>query len=340
MRIQHQLNRWQRGLRKRLSRRGIILMYHAVAETAIDPWGIRVTPQHFAEQMQVLRQFATLLPLDEFAAAHRQGQLPRRAVAVTFDDGYANNLEQAKYWLDYYQIPATVFSISGYLGTTREFWWDELEQLLLTPGHLPESLTLDVAGQQHHWLLDESDYSKVAYDQDCHRTVEAAVPKSRLALYHSLWKVLLPLTETPRLHIFDNLWRWADRSPIQRPTHRVMRSEELHHLEQSGLITIGAHTVTHPFLSAHSPPIQLEEIQYSKKALENILGHSIQSFSYPFGNYQTETISLVQQAGFSHACTTRADVTWSGYDPWQLPRYAVQDWCGTDFLQHLRKWFW
>ena len=65
------------------------------------------------------------------------GDVPSAGVVVTFDDGYADNFHNAKPLLERYEIPATVFVTTGYLQDQREFWWDELERILLQPGTLP-----------------------------------------------------------------------------------------------------------------------------------------------------------------------------------------------------------
>src|SRR5262245_22040769 len=107
-------------------RRALILMYHRVAEPPMDPWYLSVSPRHFAEQLDVLRQHARLLRVDQLSRALRDGDVPDRSVVVTFDDGYADNLRTAKSLLELYNVPATVFLTTGYIGQDREFWWDEL----------------------------------------------------------------------------------------------------------------------------------------------------------------------------------------------------------------------
>ncbi|HET9531812.1 MAG TPA: polysaccharide deacetylase family protein, partial [Blastocatellia bacterium] len=118
-----------RLLRKRLDRRAVILMYHRVAEVRSDPWSLCVTPQHFAEHMEILRRHARPISLRELTGALREGSVPRRSVVVTFDDGYLDNLKNARPLLERYDIPATFFIATGYLGGEREFWWDELERM-------------------------------------------------------------------------------------------------------------------------------------------------------------------------------------------------------------------
>ena len=73
------------------------------------------------------------MELREMFRALRENNLPRRAVAVTFDDGYADSLYKAKPLLERYNIPATVYVCSGCVDTSRKFVHDTLEPLFLQP---------------------------------------------------------------------------------------------------------------------------------------------------------------------------------------------------------------
>jgi peptidoglycan/xylan/chitin deacetylase (PgdA/CDA1 family) len=90
----------------------VILMYHRVAEPLCDPWGLAVSPIHFEQQMRVLRAHRTPLPMSEFVQRLCLGTLPDRAVGITFDDGYIDNLLNAKSILRRYEIPATFFLVT------------------------------------------------------------------------------------------------------------------------------------------------------------------------------------------------------------------------------------
>src|SRR5438552_4939252 len=85
-----------RQVRGRFAHQALILTYHRIAEVRSDPWALCVRPHYFAEHLEVLRRDYHPLPLAQLAAAMMAGNIPRRAVVVTFDDGYANNLSQAK----------------------------------------------------------------------------------------------------------------------------------------------------------------------------------------------------------------------------------------------------
>src|SRR5437773_7329055 len=140
-------------LTDRFAPKSIILLYHRVADVRPDPWSLCVTPQHFAEHLEVLRQQSRPMHLQQLVSRLRDGNLPRHAVAITFDDGYADNLLQAKPALERYDIPATVFVATGNIEQAHEFWWDELERLLLQPGTLPEELRLSIDGKTYRWEL-------------------------------------------------------------------------------------------------------------------------------------------------------------------------------------------
>ena len=130
-----------------------ILMYHRVCDAASDPWGLCVSRAHFNEHMEHLRRHCAVLSLRKLIALLVAGRLPKRAVVLTFDDGYADNLWNAKPILERFELPATFFVASGYVGQTCEFWWDELGRLLLQARTLPGTLNVRLNGRLYEWML-------------------------------------------------------------------------------------------------------------------------------------------------------------------------------------------
>lgn len=137
--------------RYRLARPPLILLYHRICHLENDPWGIGVSPEHFGEQLEVLRRHHRVIPLAELLRSLDSGGVPRGAVVLTFDDGYSDNLHNAKPLLERFDAPATLFVTSGVVGAGREFWWDELERLLLGPPSLPSPLEIEIEGKVHGW---------------------------------------------------------------------------------------------------------------------------------------------------------------------------------------------
>jgi peptidoglycan/xylan/chitin deacetylase (PgdA/CDA1 family) len=335
--------RVRRGLRqvvRRFGPRALILMYHRVAAKDLDPWSLCVTPGNFAEQLDVLRKHTRTMALGDLAGAHQAGRLPHRAAAITFDDGYANNLHQAKPLLEQYGVPGTVFVATAYVGKRREFWWDELDQVVLRPGRLPDTLRLTIAGGTRHWDLKlAADYTAAEHEADSDRAEREERPSPRLSFYYSLWQALLPLPEPEREQALNAILAWANATPVLRSTHRPLEPGELPVLAAGGLIDIGAHTVTHPLLPVQTPDVQRDEIRQSKSYLDSVLGRSVTAFSYPFGQYSREAIPLVRDAGFSCACACNVpEPVWWRSDSYELPRFEVQDWSGDEFERRLLQW--
>jgi len=334
------LRRKVEQFQKRFASKGLILMYHRVAEVELDPWGLCVTPQHFAQQLEVLQKSYQPLSLKQLLQSHRDGNIPQRSVAITFDDGYADNLHCAKPLLERYGIPATIFISTGYIGKDREFWWDELEQILLQPGKLPEKLTLNISGNIHHWELGAAvNHSTQDYQRDRTSKVSEAKPGSRMFFYYSIWQVLRPLPEAERIKLLGEILAWSNAESAVRKTHCSLLPEEVCALGQSELVEIGAHTVTHPFLSAQSTALQRDEIKQSKVDLEQMLDRPVTSFSYPFGDRTAETIELAKASGFDCACSTVQDIVWRQSNRFDLPRFAVENWNGEEFAKQLLMWF-
>jgi peptidoglycan/xylan/chitin deacetylase (PgdA/CDA1 family) len=333
------LSRTARRLRNGFSPGAAILMYHRVTETDCDPWGLAVTPKHFAEHLEVLRRYFRPEPLRRLNQALGAGKRSPQTVSVTFDDGYADNLYNAKPLLERFDIAATVFVATGCIGNEHEFWWDELERVLLQPGMLPETICLRVNGNVFEQHLGESmHYSAADYGRYREWRCGSSAPTPRHSLYYSLWTLLESLEEKEKRNVLEQLTAWSGKLTVRRSTHRTLSAAELINLGSQGLIEIGAHTVTHPFLSRLPETLQRSEIRRSKTDLETTVDSAIESFAYPHGDYTMATVAFVREAGFVQACSTIADSVRSATDSFQLPRIAVEDWDGEEFARRLSSW--
>lgn len=337
------LVRWKNWLCVYTQARALILLYHRVTELPKDPQLLSVSPRHFAEQLQVIRQYFYPISLQELVKRVRQGQVPHRAVALTFDDGYADNLYQAKPLLEKHDVPATVFVTTGYIGQRREFWWDELERVFLEPRMLPRVLQLKVRGTALQWTLGEASlYTQEEFQR--HRgwsVLEQHNPTPRHCTYRELHQVLRTLPQEEQERAVNEILAWAGTTPIGRPTHRTLSPDEVVRLADGGLVEVGAHSVTHPVLSVLSVERQHIEINESKRHLEEILGCAVTSFSYPYGtrsDFNSTTIQLVREAGFLCACANFSGLVVRGSDLFQLPRLLVRDWDGEEFMRRLGDW--
>lgn len=325
-----------RSLTSRGTRRGkapFVLLYHRIAHPSTDPQLLCVTPEHFAEHAELVAESYEPVRLRDLVAALRAGELPSRAVAITFDDGYADNLAAAKPVLEHAQVPATVFVASGWLGGDRLFWWDELELLLLRPGRLPPVLELEIGREILRWQLgDDAVYtSQTAAVRSGWTVLDPDDPGSRQRIYRELSVRLRGLDETARERVLDALRSVSEREdPVDGELPRALTLDELRRLASGDLVDIGAHTVTHPTLSRLEADAQREEIAGSRRQLEGALGRPVVSFAYPYGgasDFDQTTTVLVRDAGFDHACANTSSRLERGTDVYRLPRVLVRD-CG------------
>jgi peptidoglycan/xylan/chitin deacetylase (PgdA/CDA1 family) len=253
----------------------------------------------------------------------KQNALPPKSVAVTFDDGYADNLHVAKPLLEKYDIPATVFICTGYMG--REFWWDELERLVTGSQTDPHMLHLQAGGKQFEL-------------QNATVSPEEGQPALREEFCRALYLFLLSLDVEDQNHAMGVIRSWSEASCPGISAPRAMSEEELLRLVDGGLIELGAHTSHHPMLPQLSFERQEEEIQSSKRDLEALLSKKIAGFSYPNGRATVDAKRLVREMGFTYACTSLHDVVRPGSDVYELTRFWQKDVSGDQFLQGLRLW--
>ena len=115
-------------------------MYHRVGASGIDPHRLSVSESTFRAQLEWLRTRCSVIPLEALAG----GDAADRAIAVTFDDGYVDNVSTALPLLRSAGVPATFFLTTAEGPFPYYYWWDRLAALLMGPGTVPPSLSLDL----------------------------------------------------------------------------------------------------------------------------------------------------------------------------------------------------
>ena len=330
--------------RRRFATGAVILLYHRIIDLPSDPYLLSVSPTNFAEHLAVLRNHAHPMSLRELMRQLRNGKIPRRAVVLTFDDGYFDNFIFAKPLLEHYDTPATMFIAPGASQGAGEFWWDVLERILLQTRSLPPSLRLIIGGVPHEWALgpaaecgpdDDARYRSWNYGRKDD-------PTPRHAIFRSMHLLLKGVDEHERRKVLQDLTAWACADASVHPSYRMLSARETVRLAEGGLVEVGAHTMTHPVLSKLSPAGQQDEIRQSKLCLEEILGRPVSSFAYPHGldsDFTLETMALVREAGFDCACSAVPGIIHRGASAYRLPRVAVRDEGGDQFAERLSGYF-
>lgn len=295
----------------------IILLYHRVAALASDPHLLAVAPHNFRCHMEFLKDNFPVIRFED-----NWSKVKEPSVVITFDDGYADNVLEAMPILEDVGLPATFFISTGVIGTQREFWWDELECVILDNQRFPD----------HFDLVD----SRYGMSWNITNAVE------RREMFHAMFLLMKKVDVHTREDWLKQLREWACMDNVYRVVNRPMTIDELHDLAKSKWVTIGAHTVTHTSLSSLSFERQTEEIIASKEWLEKQLGREILVFSYPFGgrnDYDHRSVRICKEAGFTKAAVNLRGPAHRGDCQYQLPRQLVRDW-PIEVFQKKMGWFW
>jgi len=314
------------------ARHPLILMYHRVTDAAVDPWGLAVSPGHFEAHLALLRRRMRPLGMVEFVQKLEHGSLPANAVAVTFDDGYSDNLRVAKPLLEAAGVQATLFLTTATVGSRSGYWWDELARAILRN---PNTVDRDIPiGDEPFRLSFSADADTVPVDARW-RAWEPA-RSAREAAYLAIWRRLREMPRTARDATINRL-RQAVAAPPPEPDELPMTTDEIAKLTAGGTFELGAHTASHPVLPTLDSAERRREIREGREACERIAKVAVEGFSYPHGAVDADCAAAVKECGFRWACATgdRA-ISASGFDRFSLPRVYVPDCDGSDFERLLQ----
>lgn len=273
-----------------------ILIYHRVLRSA-DPL-LPGTPDQagFARQMRLVRRWFRVLALPQALDLLDQGRLPARSLAITFDDGYADNAELALPILQSLGLSATFFIASAYLDGGR-MWNDAI---------------IDHVRQAPTGMLDGGIAGLGLGLLPLHTPAQRSAAIARL---------LAALKYRP----FAERQAIADQLAPPRTQPLMMTSRQVAQLHRAGM-SIGGHTLRHPILATLDDAEATVEIAENRRRLEQLTGTAVDLFAYPNGkpgaDFDQRHPSLLRELGFRAAVTTSPGVTGAGTDLMRLPRYT------------------
>lgn len=252
----------------------------------------------FEWQMRLMADRFNVLPLSEACVRLERGDLPARAASITFDDGYADNVEVAVPILKRHGLAATFFVATGFLDGGR-MWNDTIIETV----RRARSAELDLSG------LDLGCWTTKT-DEDRHRTAMGLIGRLRHMEFD------LRREKVAALESF---------AVGSLPSDLMMTSGQVQRLASEGM-EVGAHTVSHPILARLDSERGSAEITQSKKALEELVGRQVSLFAYPNGkpgqDYEPRHVEMVKAAGFRAAVSTAWGAAQGGSDLFQLPRFT------------------
>lgn len=275
-----------------------ILTYHRVLPDALFKGylfpSLAVSESMFAAQMATLAARCQVVTIEEgLRQIKSRDRQQKPLVAVTFDDGYADNISVAAPIMAKHGIRATFFIVTGFVGTTSELWYDIAARKWEAASSQQLSDAVSQAGVRVSWQ-DE----------------KPSLPT---------WMALLKgVDQQLRDEIVMAL---PDPGPVAARQHldRLMTQDELRQLKRAGH-EVASHSMSHPLLPQLEPQALQSELVHSRQLLELWLQGEVRGFSYPNGDYDDRVKDAVARAGCSYACTTRHGRNGPDADPLRLRR--------------------
>lgn len=291
------------GARGRLS----TLIYHRVLPQPDPLFPDLPDAARFEAQMRWVRDWFNVLPLAQAVDRLQRGTLPERALAITFDDGYADNEELATPILRRLGLTATFFVATGYVGGGL-MWNDRVIEALRA------------------CRTDDIDLTSLGLGR-----LQIRTPALRRQAIDRVLAKIKHLDYAEREAAVATIIAIAGDPPMPR---LMMRPEQIVRLRTSGM-SVGAHTMSHPILARLGAKSAWAEIGGSRERLEAILHERIDLFAYPNGapgrDYTAEHVQMVRRCGFKAAVSTAWGVARRESDPHQLPRFTPWDRSRTRF---------
>jgi peptidoglycan/xylan/chitin deacetylase (PgdA/CDA1 family) len=282
-------------MQQRKGGRLVVLGWHNVERTWYFSSRRGSGPRGLAQQLRLLRSFANVRPLESALADLTAGRpLPPRAVALTFDDGYRDNLTVAGPILRDLRLPATCFLVPGLLSRTTRAWWEEL-------AHAVAHATVDEITWEHrrHPLRTVGE-RRAALSP----LVQGLKDRDRTAREAAVDEIVELLAPRRRYHVDENFMSWDEA------------------LRLRDYMTIGSHTLHHAILSQEDDDAQTADLCSARVQLQERLGVEAPVLAYPNGgatDYGTSTLEAAHRAGHSHAVTTRP-----GVNKATTPRFEIR----------------
>lgn len=279
-----------------------VLFFHRVYPDVDDMAPGDPTVASFDARMGWLQSQFNILPLAEGVRRLREGSLPPAAAAVSFDDGYRDNLINAAPILQRRGIPATFFIATGFLDG----------------GIMFNDVVIECARRSRLPQVE------------LHRLGLPPMPLGSWAeRRHAAITVLRALKYLPMPQRTEHVAALPEAFSVELPNNLMLSTAELKALAALPGVDLGAHTHSHPILCSLSDDQARAEIEQGREVLRELTGRPVPLFAYPNGRWRQDFDErhrqMVQACGFEAAFSTEPAVCRTGADLWALPRFTPWD---------------
>ena len=287
-----------------------VLMYHRVLSSPEDlPYfvqpGMYVDATTFERHIIFLKDRFKITFLADLVEKVLNGEDIGGSCAITFDDGWRDNYTDAYPILLKYRVPATIFLATGFVGTDKVFWPEEICHYL---------------GQN---MANKSEYctAPLSYLRLNEEICKYRQCKRETFFERSI-EILKGCPPRDREEILEYFRATFKTNPFPR---QMLSWDEAREMQASGLIRFGAHTVNHEILDQISLLKAKEEICNSREELERQMGSTVKTFAYPNGNHSDSIRMFLKESGLNIAVTTHKGFFERGMSSLQIPRIAIHE---------------
>ena len=279
-----------------------ILIFHRVLRERDPIFPDEVDAARFDRLMGLVACSFHVMPLAEAAGRLTEGTLPRRALSITFDDGYADNHDVALPILQRHGLTACFFVANGFLDGGRMF----------------NDTVIECVRSSTRRQIDLSEFGQGSF--------ALSSPLQRAAAIEAMLSIIKYLGPNQRPQALERVR--AICQPRTLPDDLMMSRTQVRALHAAGM-EIGAHTVHHPILCTLTDVEVEHEMVASRNALQAMIDHPVTLFAYPNGqpdrDYAHRHALMAQRLGFAAAVTTAPGAARTGDDAFQLPRFTPWD---------------
>ncbi len=247
-----------------------------------------ILAEEFDFFLETLMKNGTPVSMDNLIEYSNEKMMPENAFAITFDDGFENNLSVAAPILKQYNVPATFYLTTDFVANNTMSWIDRID-----------------------WAFEQSVACPLIEISVPWRKipVKLEAPSSRLSFLNEIRKTVKNDRSINQHKLSSSIQRQLGYQVVYSGTSEIdtkLNWEDVKCLEQCDLFTIGGHTHSHPIMSFLSETELLHEIGYCLSLLKKHAGITTKHFAYPEGMsncYNQKVIKSLKSFGIK-CCPT------------------------------------
>jgi len=283
-----------------------VLAYHQVVDSISEDYPfvrgtLSATRDEFEKQVVFVKKHYDVINFQVLSESLRHGRIPKRALIITFDDGYRSNYDVVYEVLKKHGVTATIFVSTQFVDSGEPFWFDKVAYEIYTMAL--GQLSLD---EGKHIL-------EIHHD-------------NRREARRSLQTILSRVPNETRMKMLDELERVAQTkiSDDDRRLAQPLTWKQIQQMSEGG-IEIASHTVSHPYLpNLTDGEIELE-LARSKESIEQATGCEVKCIAYPAGSYDARVMDWAQRCGYEFGVSYKHDVApFRSKTAFEIPRLHVE----------------